>query len=72
MGDKLTQMTSGERYGDSLTPGLSAGILKSPLVGRLSARVSARVGGKALMGFRTDELLTAQRRWQTREISNVS
>ena len=74
MGDKLTHMVSGnERYGDSLTPGgLSGGILKSPMIGRLSARVGARVGGRALMGFRPDELLTAQRRWQAREISNVS
>lgn len=72
MGDKLTHMvSSGERYGDSLTPGLSAGILKSPMVSRLSARVSARVGGRALMGFRADELSTAQRKWQAREISNV-
>ncbi len=58
----------GERYGDSLTP---AGLIKSPMVSRLSAKMSARVSARALLGFRPDELLTAQRKWQAREISNV-
>lgn len=44
---------------ENLTPG----ILKTPLFGKVSARV--------LSGFRMDELATAQRKWQAREISNV-
>lgn len=44
---------------DALTPGL----LKTPLLGKMSARVMA--------GFRGDGLSTAQRKWQAREISNV-
>lgn len=41
----------------------ATGLLKTPLFGRVSARV--------LSGFRADELMSAQRKWQTREISNV-
>ena len=44
---------------DTITPGL----LKTPLLGKMSARVMA--------GFRGDSLSTAQRKWQAREISNV-
>ena len=44
---------------DALTPGL----LKTPLLGKMSAKVMA--------GFRGDGLSTAQRKWQAREISNV-
>lgn len=44
----------------SLTPGLR----RTPMLGRMGSRV--------LSGFRTDELSTAQRKWQAREISNVS
>lgn len=74
MGDKLNHMTSGgERYGNSLTPaGLTPAILMSPIVSRLSAKLSGTMSGGALMGFRADELSTAQRKWQAREISNVS
>lgn len=74
MSDKLTSMLSSERYGDSLTPGLQpAGLGKSPIVSMFSARLSSRVTSstRALMGFRPDELSTAQRKWQAREISNV-
>ncbi|KAF5370942.1 hypothetical protein D9615_009793 [Tricholomella constricta] len=44
----------------SLTPGLR----KTPLLGLM--------GSRALSGFRTDELYTAQRKWQAREISNFT
>ncbi|KAF8882140.1 hypothetical protein BD779DRAFT_1544178 [Infundibulicybe gibba] len=40
------------------------GILRTPLFGRVHARV--------LSGFRNDELSTAQRKWQAREISNFA
>ena len=46
------------------TEPLTPGLLKSPFVGRFSAKV--------LSGFRADELSSAQRKWQVREISNVS
>ncbi len=45
------------------TPSLTPNILKSPFASRVSARVFS--------GFRADELSTAQRKWQAREISNV-
>ncbi|EPQ51421.1 beach-domain-containing protein [Gloeophyllum trabeum ATCC 11539] len=48
------------RAGDALTPGL----LKTPLLGKMSARV--------LGGLRADELASAQSRWQAREISNFT
>ena len=44
-------------------PSLTPNILKSPFTSRVSARVFS--------GFRADELSTAQRKWQAREISNV-
>lgn len=70
MNDRLSAFITGHHSSDVITPGL----LKSPLMGRLSARpgVSARLSAKVLMGFRPDELSTAQRKWQAREISNVS
>ncbi|KAK0186450.1 beach-domain-containing protein [Armillaria mellea] len=40
------------------------GLLITPLLGNIGARV--------LAGFRPDELATAQRKWQTREISNFT
>ena len=46
-----------------LTPSFTPGIIKSPFASIVSARVFA--------GFRADELSTAQRKWQAREISNV-
>jgi hypothetical protein len=47
-----------------LTPaGLTPSLLMSPFASMVSARVIA--------GFRADELSTAQRKWQSREISNV-
>ncbi|OBZ78370.1 Beige 1 [Grifola frondosa] len=48
------------------------GFLKSPLVGRLSARVTSAFSAKMLSGFGLDELSTAQRKWQSREISNFT
>lgn len=55
---KLTFLLS-MRTGD--TPG-SPGMIRTPLLSRVSARV--------FTGAR-DEIATAQRRWQAREISNV-
>ncbi|EKM53226.1 uncharacterized protein PHACADRAFT_210920 [Phanerochaete carnosa HHB-10118-sp] len=74
MAQRLNNITSGGvRYGNSLTPGgLTPAILNSPIVSRLSARISGTVSGGALMGFRADELSTAQRKWQAREISNFT
>ncbi|KAG7440786.1 beach-domain-containing protein [Guyanagaster necrorhizus] len=40
------------------------GLLITPLLGN--------IGAKVLAGFRPDELATAQRKWQTREISNFT
>ncbi|KAI0300557.1 beach-domain-containing protein [Multifurca ochricompacta] len=48
----------------SATIGLTPGVLKSPFTSKVSARVFA--------GFRADELSTAQRKWQAREISNFT
>ena len=45
------------------TPSLTPNILKSPF--------TSRVGARVFSGFRADELSTAQRKWQAREISNV-
>ncbi|KAH9177644.1 beach-domain-containing protein [Lactarius sanguifluus] len=47
-----------------LAPSLTPNILKSPFTSRVSARVFS--------GFRADELSTAQRKWQAREISNFT
>lgn len=46
-----------------LTASLTPSVLKSPFTSLVGARVFA--------GFRPDELSTAQRKWQAREISNV-
>ncbi|KAF7792655.1 hypothetical protein EIP86_003752 [Pleurotus ostreatoroseus] len=59
---------SNRRLGDN---GLTPSLLKSPMVSKLSATVSARVSA-TIMSFRPDELATAQRRWQARELSNFS
>lgn len=53
---------------DPSTPGA----MKSPFVGRLSSKLSAAFSAKMLSGFSQDELSIAQRKWQSREISNVS
>ncbi|KAF9267665.1 beach-domain-containing protein [Marasmius fiardii PR-910] len=45
-------------------PTHTPGILRTPLLGKVSARV--------LSGFLPDELSTAQRKWQAREISNFT
>ncbi|THH31660.1 hypothetical protein EUX98_g2544 [Antrodiella citrinella] len=67
--DKLLAVVNRSGYSnDAVTPS----ILKSPLVGRLSGRVSGRLSAKVLMSFRMDELSTAQRKWQAREISNFA
>jgi hypothetical protein len=46
-----------------LTPSFTPSILKSPF--------ASLVGSRVFAGFRADELSTAQRKWQAREISNV-
>ncbi|KAL4258196.1 Beach-domain-containing protein [Pleurotus pulmonarius] len=46
------------------TPGIGSALLKSPLLGRVSSRV--------LSGLKIDEISTAQRKWQAREISNFT
>ncbi|KAI9451783.1 beach-domain-containing protein [Russula earlei] len=48
----------------SFTPVLTPSVFKSPFATKFGARVFA--------GFRPDELSTAQRRWQAREISNFT
>ncbi|RPD65419.1 beach-domain-containing protein [Lentinus tigrinus ALCF2SS1-7] len=50
----------------------SAGLLKSPFTGKLSAKVSSSFGARMLSGFSSDELSIAQRKWQSREISNFT
>ena len=45
----------------------SSTLLRSPGI----PAIFGRVGAKVLSGLRPDELSTAQRKWQTREISNV-
>ncbi|KAH8103359.1 beach-domain-containing protein [Cristinia sonorae] len=55
-----------------LQAGGSSLLLKSPLVNQLSGRVSGRLSARVLMSFRMDELSTAQRKWQAREISNFA
>ncbi|KAL0958994.1 hypothetical protein HGRIS_014308 [Hohenbuehelia grisea] len=49
---------------ESMTPGMGSAFLRSPLLGKVSARM--------MSGFRGDELLSAQRKWQAREISNFT
>ncbi|KAI8986856.1 beach-domain-containing protein [Trametes punicea] len=64
---RLNQIIS--RHGpDPSTPGL----LKSPFVGRLSAKVSSAFSARVLSGLNKDELSIAQRKWQSREISNFT
>lgn len=50
----------------------SAGLAKSPFVGRLSSKVASAFSAKMVSGFGSAELSVAQRKWQSREISNVS
>ena len=45
----------------------SSALLRSPGI----PAIFGRVGAKVLSGLRPDELSIAQRKWQTREISNV-
>lgn len=56
---RLTAITTRSASESAPTPGL----LRTPLFGIVSARV--------LSGLWADELSTAQRKWQAREISNV-
>ena len=61
MDQRLSVSISYRGASESFTPG--TGLLKTPLLGKMSAKV--------MSGFRADALSTAQRKWQTREISNV-
>ncbi|PCH37188.1 beach-domain-containing protein [Wolfiporia cocos MD-104 SS10] len=54
------------------SPGLLKSPLLSPMMGRLSGKLSATLGAKVLSGLKLDELSTAQRKWQAREISNFT
>ncbi|OCH84794.1 beach-domain-containing protein [Obba rivulosa] len=75
--DRLSTLVSRPSV-DSLTPGLMAspgGLmspLRSPLVGRIGSKVGSTLNATVLSGFRMDELATAQRKWQAREISNFT
>ncbi|TFY62229.1 hypothetical protein EVJ58_g3994 [Rhodofomes roseus] len=51
---------------------LKSPTMLSPMMGRLSGKLSATLSAKVLSGLRLDELSTAQRKWQTREISNFT
>ena len=46
-----------------MSPGAGSQSQRTPLLGRMSSRM--------LSGFRVDELSTATRKWQARELSNV-
>ena len=46
-----------------MSPGAGSQSQRTPLLGRMGSRV--------LSGFRADELSTATRKWQARELSNV-
>ena len=49
------------------------GLLKSPAAsGLLGDKSSVIFGARIFAGLQMDELLTAQRKWQARELSNVS
>ena len=61
MDRRLSSAISGRSV--TLTTGLTPSGLITPLANRFGARV--------LAGFGLDELSTAQRKWQAREISNV-
>jgi len=61
MDQRLSAFVSYRGVSESFTPG--TGLLKTPLLGKMSAKV--------MSGFRADALSTAQRKWQAREISNV-
>jgi hypothetical protein len=58
---RLCAIVSHRGAPEPVTPG--TGLLKTPLLGKMSAKV--------ISGFRADALSTAQRKWQAREISNV-
>ncbi|PIL27451.1 hypothetical protein GSI_10600 [Ganoderma sinense ZZ0214-1] len=50
----------------------SAGLARSPFVGRLSSKVASAFSAKMVSGFSSAELSVAQRKWQSREISNFT
>ncbi|KDQ53971.1 hypothetical protein JAAARDRAFT_61057 [Jaapia argillacea MUCL 33604] len=57
---RLSSLISTGASSDQLTPVL----MRTPILGK--------VGNKVFSGFRPDELSTAQRKWQAREISNFT
>jgi len=59
---RLAPITGRSNSELGLTPGQA--LTKTPVFGR--------VGSRMLSGFKTDELSTATRKWQAREMSNVS
>ncbi|KAH9975416.1 beach-domain-containing protein [Lactifluus volemus] len=64
MDRRLSSAINGRSLAATSSTGLTPGLLKSPFASLVSARVIA--------GFRADELSTAQRKWQTKEISNFT
>ncbi|KIY47744.1 beach-domain-containing protein [Fistulina hepatica ATCC 64428] len=61
---EIYQRLSAITISNSIAVPTTPGLLKTPLFGKMGARV--------LSGLRADELSSAQRRWQTREISNFT
>lgn len=51
-------------------PSTSSGLLRTP--GPFSSRLSTGQSSRSLLGFKPDDLATATRKWQAREISNAS
>ncbi|KAH9846387.1 beach-domain-containing protein [Lenzites betulinus] len=58
--------------GKLVTDPSTPGAIKSPFVGRLSSKLSSTFSAKIMSGFTQDELSVAQRKWQSREISNFT
>lgn len=62
--ESINQRLQNKQAGSNLLAPSTPGLLKTPVFGKFGARV--------LSGLRQDGLGTAQRKWQAREISNVS
>ena len=65
--DRRLSSVIGARSTTSVTPGLTPSFTPNIFLSPFASKVGARV----FAGFRPDELATAQRKWQAREISNV-
>ncbi|KAI0826715.1 beach-domain-containing protein [Trametes gibbosa] len=69
---QATTKQLGQIIGKLSTDPSTPGAIKSPFVGRLSSKLSSTFSAKILSGFSQDELSVAQRKWQSREISNFT